>query len=239
MFYHIFLDLFCILLYALRLLSILIGLIMYARYQACDPLTFKNNLKVDELVSFFIMDIAKKRPGISGLFAAGVLSAGLSTISSILNSFASVIYYDFVCKFSKKSFSSEASRIILILIVAAEGLISIGVSYVFKYVNGMFALVFGVTGMLNGPMLGLVTLGILCPKANRKVRCIFFYNFIIYVMAGRILWCSLISYGYGTYTPIPFPSMYHQNLGMIVYPMKPLSTNKCHSNFSMNTTHIE
>lgn len=136
----------------------------------CDPLTSVENLSIDQLVPFFVMDVGRSTLGISGLLAGCVMSTGLSGMSSIFNAFTTVVYHDFICKFYKKKFSQSVAKIIFIIIVFVEGLISIGVSYFFTYSKETYSLIISFTALFNGPMLGLIILGTLFPKANSKVR---------------------------------------------------------------------
>lgn len=57
--------------------SVLTGLIIYATYYDCDPFTLKRVKKNDQLLPYFIMDVANKIPGLPGLFIAGVFCAAL------------------------------------------------------------------------------------------------------------------------------------------------------------------
>lgn len=61
----------------LKVMSILSGLLMYAKYADCDPFTTKEVTKGDQLLPYYVMDVASKVPGLSGLFIAGVVSAAL------------------------------------------------------------------------------------------------------------------------------------------------------------------
>ena len=58
-------------------MSIFTGLIMYARYASCDPLTSGKIQKQNQLLPFYVMEIARQIPGLSGLFISGIFSAGL------------------------------------------------------------------------------------------------------------------------------------------------------------------
>jgi len=62
------------------------GLLLYAAYHDCDPLTTKLAKAKDQLVPLLVMKILKDIPGLPGLFIAGVFSAALSSLSSGLNS---------------------------------------------------------------------------------------------------------------------------------------------------------
>lgn len=56
---------------------VLIGLIIFKRYSDCDPLKTKQINKNDQLMPYYVMDIAGNIPGLPGLFIAGVFCASL------------------------------------------------------------------------------------------------------------------------------------------------------------------
>lgn len=61
----------------LNLLSVISGLIMYAKYSDCDPFTTGEVSRNDQLLPYYVMDVAGNVPGLPGLFIAGVVSAAL------------------------------------------------------------------------------------------------------------------------------------------------------------------
>lgn len=61
----------------LKTMSVFAGLLMYAKYVNCDPFTSGQVSKSDQLLPYYVMDVAIKVPGLSGLFIAGVVSAAL------------------------------------------------------------------------------------------------------------------------------------------------------------------
>jgi hypothetical protein len=58
-------------------LSMATGLLLYATYEGCDPLLSQRIQRSDQLIPFFVLDVAGHIPGLSGLFVAGVFSAAL------------------------------------------------------------------------------------------------------------------------------------------------------------------
>lgn len=54
-----------------------LGLIMYAHYMDCDPLTAGYIQKVDQILPYYIMDVTSTLPGLPGLFIAGIFCAAL------------------------------------------------------------------------------------------------------------------------------------------------------------------
>lgn len=53
------------------------GLVIYATYYRCDPLSTGAISKSDQLLPYFVMDIAGNIPGLPGIFLSGVFSAAL------------------------------------------------------------------------------------------------------------------------------------------------------------------
>ena len=50
----------------------------------------------DKILPYYVLDVAANVPGLPGLFLAGLVSAGLSTMSAGLNTVAGTIYEDFI-----------------------------------------------------------------------------------------------------------------------------------------------
>lgn len=78
------------------------GLLIYAAYYECDPLTTKLAKAKDQLLPLLVMDILGDFPGLPGLFVAGVFSAALSSLSTGLNSMSAVVLEDFFKPYSNK-----------------------------------------------------------------------------------------------------------------------------------------
>lgn len=65
----------------LNLFSTVSGLIIFAKYSDCDPFTTGQVSRNDQLLPYYVMDVAGNVPGLPGLFIAGVVSAGLRYFS--------------------------------------------------------------------------------------------------------------------------------------------------------------
>jgi hypothetical protein len=61
-----------------------IGFGMTAKYSECDPLLTKQITRYDQLVPYYIKDIAAEIPGVFGLYVAAVFSATLRYQSIVL-----------------------------------------------------------------------------------------------------------------------------------------------------------
>ncbi len=62
------------------------GLLIYATYFECDPLSTHLVKAKDQLLPLLVMDLLGDYPGLVGMFVAGVFSAALSSLSTGLNS---------------------------------------------------------------------------------------------------------------------------------------------------------
>lgn len=67
------------------------GLVLYATYHDCDPLTTKLAKAKDQLTPLLALEVLKDLPGLPGLFIAGVFSASLSSLSTALNAMSAVV----------------------------------------------------------------------------------------------------------------------------------------------------
>ncbi|KAG0713738.1 Sodium-coupled monocarboxylate transporter 1 [Chionoecetes opilio] len=94
------------------------GMVAYAVYSTCDPLTSGKIEKADQILPFLVTDKLGHIPGVSGLFMAAVYGAVLSTFSSIGNSVACVLWEDILKPFSyfRGLSDSSAIRVIKILL---------------------------------------------------------------------------------------------------------------------------
>ncbi|GFS12746.1 sodium-coupled monocarboxylate transporter [Elysia marginata] len=148
----------------------LIGLVMYASFVDCDPLTTKTVAKKDQLLPLFVLETLGAWPGLPGLFVASVFSASISTVSSGVNSLAAVTLEDVVRPFYKKK-SLEVSKKGTLLITIVLGILYGGLTIALAYMAdhlGKTALTisFSVFGMVGGPLLGVIMNGIFLPFTN-------------------------------------------------------------------------
>ncbi|XP_011311839.1 sodium-coupled monocarboxylate transporter 1 [Fopius arisanus] len=145
------------------------GLLIYAWYHDCDPLTTKLAGAKDQLLPLLVMDILGSFPGLPGLFVAGVFSAALSSLSTGLNSMAAVILEDFVKPWRKNPFSVRAADILMKLTVVVLGIICVGLVFVVeKAGTHVLQLTITMSAIHSGPSLGIFSIGILLPWVNAK-----------------------------------------------------------------------
>lgn len=178
-----------------------IGLVMYANYYRCDPFTAGKIKKHDQVLPFYVMEVATVIPGLAGLFLSGILSAALSTQSAYMNSLAASIYEDFVSPFVPSNTNQKTISNILKFMVVIIGLISTLMVYVVEHMGSIVPINIALSSITNGPLLGLFTLGMLFPVANSKVIniCITYFILVNMKFTGGIIWKFNIFGGHDMY----------------------------------------
>ena len=126
------------------------GLLLYASYHDCDPLTTKLAKAKDQIMPLYVMRILKNLPGLSGLFIAGVFSASLSSLSTALNSFAAVVLEDFCKPYMKNEMSEKTSGIIMRATVLIVGVITVALVYVVQHMGSVLQLAMTVPSIFHG-----------------------------------------------------------------------------------------
>ncbi|EFN84448.1 Sodium-coupled monocarboxylate transporter 1 [Harpegnathos saltator] len=145
------------------------GLLIYAWYHECDPLTTKLARAKDQLLPLLVMNVLGELPGLPGLFMAGVFSAALSSLSTGLNSMAAVVLEDFVKPFIKTPFTRKSTDIFLKLTVVVLGVICVALVFVVEKTDThVLQLSISLSAMTTGPTLAIFSMGILLPWVNAR-----------------------------------------------------------------------
>lgn len=166
----------------IKLVSSFGGLIIFTKYEACDPVKSGKIEKLDQILPLFVMDVASKVvPGLPGLFIAGIFSAALSSMSSSWNTISGTIYEDFIRHRYPKNSEKRASDVMKTLVVLL-GMLSLSLVFVVEKMGQVFRLNFVIVGMFVGTQLGIFSIGMMSRTANTKG-----------VMCGAI--CSLLVVG--------------------------------------------
>lgn len=143
-----------------------LGLVLYANYWSCDPLSSSQIYQADQIFPLFVMHVMKSLPGMPGLFVAGVYSASLSTTSSQLNSLAAITLEDYIRPWYKKPLSdakaTKISKYVALIYGGVTLLMVAAVSNLGSILQSSSYLV----GGSQGTNLGLFTLGLLIPWSN-------------------------------------------------------------------------
>uniref|UniRef100_A0A669CLL6 Solute carrier family 5 member 8 n=1 Tax=Oreochromis niloticus TaxID=8128 RepID=A0A669CLL6_ORENI len=127
--------------------SVISGLCLYSFFKNCDPWKAGQVSSPDQLLPYLVMDILADHQGLPGLFFAAVYSASLSTVSTSINAMAAVTMEDLI------------KPLICCLFIIYSGEKEYLVSHQLLSIIG---------GVCGGPLLGLFSLGVLCPFVNSK-----------------------------------------------------------------------
>ncbi|XP_056132666.1 sodium-coupled monocarboxylate transporter 1 [Lampris incognitus] len=151
-------------LWAMLLCAVLAGLCLYSVYKSCDPWTAGLVSAPDQLMPYLVMDILRDYPGVPGLFVAAAYSGSLSTVSSSINALAAVTVEDLIkphVRLSERHLSWTSKGLSLLY-----GALCIGMAGLASLMGGVLQAAITIFGIIGGPLLGLFSLGILCPFAN-------------------------------------------------------------------------
>ncbi|XP_076016317.1 sodium-dependent multivitamin transporter-like isoform X2 [Genypterus blacodes] len=182
-------------------LGCLMGLVMYARYGEDSPLDKGYVETNDQMVLYFVMDVFRDLPGLSGLFVACLFSGALSTISSAFNSLATVTLEDLI----KPHFPhmTEAKATLLSKGLAlAYGLVCLAMAYVASLMGSVLQAAFSIFGMVGGPLLGLFCLGMFFPWANST-------GAVVGLVTGLAMafWIGIGNFVMRMSVPVPLPPL--------------------------------
>ncbi|XP_063968479.1 sodium-coupled monocarboxylate transporter 1-like [Lytechinus pictus] len=143
------------------------GLVMYAYYADCDPISVGVVAKKDQMIPHFTLDLFQRYPGLPGLFLSAVFSASLSTISSGLNAVAAVTTEDLI-KPLWPGLSDERYTQLSKLMALTYGILTIGFAFLASVMGDILKTVLNFLGMFGGPTLGLFSVGMFFPWTNSK-----------------------------------------------------------------------
>lgn len=139
------------------------GLLIYATYHECDPLTTKLAKAKDQLLPLYVMEILGNFPGLPGLFVAGVFSAALSSLSTGLNSMSAVVLEDFFKTFIRVPLTDRQTNYVMRGVVAVFGTICVCLVLVVERLGSVLQLSMSLGAVTNGPLLGIFTMGVAVP----------------------------------------------------------------------------
>jgi SSS family solute:Na+ symporter len=149
---------------------LVIGIMLYTLYEGADFKTLmmngKNLTKTDEIFPMFI--VSSLPIGIAGLIVAGLLSASMSTLSSVFNSLASTTIFDLMK--GSKLFTSEAQKLKysrLATIFWALVIMSTGLLFESE-TNPAVDFALKIQSLIYGGLLGVFLIGVFMKSADLK-----------------------------------------------------------------------
>jgi solute:Na+ symporter, SSS family len=186
-----------------------IGTALFAYYSVRPevlPIEYRAPEKSDSVFPFFI--VTSLPPGVVGLLIASIFAATMSTISSSLNSSATIVLNDFYQRYVRPGAGERQKMVVLHGATAAVGLLGTAMALGMISVKIALDAWWMLAGVFGGGMLGLFLLGFLSRRATNRAA-------VAGVVAGVlvILWLSLSPGWDGALAP--FSSPFHGLLTIV------------------------
>ncbi|GBM57945.1 Sodium-coupled monocarboxylate transporter 1 [Araneus ventricosus] len=178
-------------------LSCLHGIVLYAVYFMCDPILNKRETcltKYDQIVPYFLVSKFHSIPGLTGLSMAGIFSASLTTVSSVLNSLAAATVVDFVHPIFPSLQRNEKKSLLLAKgLSLTYGAICICIAFALTKVSSISQVGYLFNNTFEGPILAIFTIGMLTRRGSGKCAL-----FGLLTGLSIILWigCTSLFSGY-------------------------------------------
>jgi SSS family solute:Na+ symporter len=197
------------------LVFFLIGTALYTYYTA-QPEALPAGLQIadmsDRVFPFFIVN--NLPAGFTGLLIASIFAAGMSTISTSINSGSTVILTDYYKRFARKEVTDSGSMKVLYISSLVFSIIGIIIGIAMINVQSALDAWWKLASVFSGGMLGLFLLGAFVKTVHVK-------GAIIGVILGliAILWLSLSPMVFTQEPLINFASPFHTYLTIVIGTM--------------------
>ncbi|XP_064089024.1 sodium-coupled monocarboxylate transporter 2-like isoform X2 [Macrobrachium nipponense] len=184
-------TIFCLGVCATWVLVYFSGIVAYAAYSTCDPLTRGAILKPDQIMPFLVMEKLSHLPGVVGLFISAVYASVFSTMSSFGNSLASLLWEDFFLNWTIFKEISEAKAVRIVkLLSLLSGLLATGLGMLVGHLGSIANVAATFTHAMAGPMCGLFLGGMCLPWLNLKGAYAGFISsaiFAVWLVVGKFV----------------------------------------------------
>src|SRR5690625_1415100 len=193
------------------LLFFMIGTGLFVYYTVFPdllPLEFREAGMSDSVFPWFI--VHGLPVGITGLLVAFIFAGGMSTISTTLNSGATVILNDFYKRYSKKDVDEKRSVKVLYLATAGISVLGVLISFLVIRVESALDIWWNLAGIFSGGMLGLFLLGYFSRRVSNAPAAIGVALGLLVIM-----WMSLSS-AYFSGTLEEFQNPLHSYLTIVI-----------------------
>ncbi len=147
------------------LVFVYIGTALFSYYTA-QPDLLPEGIAGDKVFPYFI--VHGLPTGITGLVIAALFSAGMSTISTSINSSATIILTDFFKRAHKDECDNRTQMRVLYIASFLVGAIGIVVGLLMMSIDGVLDMWWKLASIFSGGMLGLFLLGLVCHTVERK-----------------------------------------------------------------------
>ncbi len=185
-----------------------IGTALYSYYTA-QPGLLPAECTGDKVFPHFIVNGLPK--GVTGLLIAAIFAAGMSTVSTSVNSTATIILSDYYKRYFNKNASEKSEMKVLYISSTVFGVLGVIVSLSLVGVESILDAWWSLASIFSGGMLGLFLLGFM----SKKVRNI---DAAVGVIVGAlvIIWMSLSPLYFTEGNLLKFRSPFHSNLTIVI-----------------------
>lgn len=188
-----------------------IGTALFSYYTA-RPGLLPAGIDGDKVFPYFIVNGLPR--GLTGLLIASIFAAGMSTVSTSINSTATIVLSDYFQKFLHNDSAEKSSMKVLYAASVIFGTLGILISLSLVGVESVLDAWWSLASIFSGGMLGLFLLAFL----SKKVRNI---DAAIGVIIGVIVigWMSLSPLFFTDEKLLAFRSPFHSNLTIVIGTM--------------------
>ena len=158
--------------------------VFYTTHPEALPEVYRDPGKSDSVFPWFIVSVLP--PGVTGLLLASIFAAAMSTISSSLNSSATIFLNDYYLRYVNREATEDRKMRTLYVATVVVGAAGTALGLAMINVKSALDAWWMLAGIFSGGMLGLFLLGFLARTANRPAA-------VAGVTVGLlvILWMSL------------------------------------------------
>ncbi|XP_076439018.1 sodium-coupled monocarboxylate transporter 2-like [Babylonia areolata] len=147
---------------------VLMGIILYAYFvtTGCDPYAAGYVKNKNQVAPYFVVQVLKELPGITGLYMSMLFCGALSTLSSGINALAAITVEDVLAK-PLTGMKDTTVTLIAKGIVAEYGCLSLALAYLMQNLSGpVTQMSDSVVGAFGSPVLGVFFLSAGFPRCN-------------------------------------------------------------------------
>jgi SSS family solute:Na+ symporter len=188
------------------LLFLFIGTALFSFYMA-NPGALPADVTGDRVFPYFIVNVLPK--GVTGLLIASIFAAGMSTVSTSVNSSATIILQDYFKKLSDPASTGRSMRI-LYSASLIFGTLSILIAIAMINVQSALEAWWKLASIFSGGMLGLFLLGYFSKKAKNASAVLG-----VIVGAAVIAWMSLSPLIFTSGEMQKYASPFHNYLSIV------------------------
>jgi SSS family solute:Na+ symporter len=194
------------------LVFFMIGTALFSYYTAQPyalPAEYADSSMSDRVFPFYIVN--NLPAGFTGLLIASIFAAGMSTISTSINSGSTVVLTDYYKRYLKRAITDKESMKVLYISSFIFSVVGISIGIAMINVQSALDAWWKLASVFSGGMLGLFLLGAFVKTVNVK-------GTIIGVILGliAILWLSLSPMMFTKEPQINFASPFHTYLTIVI-----------------------